>query len=92
MAPIYGLAPGAPRSPYPHPYTFEYRVEMHQRAVRRMRASLLSVDYPMEESATGVVDRTGRKRRDAFEYGSLRLLAHYLVRLLPRSFGPRFSK
>src|SRR6478735_9189917 len=67
MAPIYrSFAPAALVRHAPHPYTFEYRVEAHQRAVRRMRASLITVEYAMQDSGTGVVDRTGRTRRDAF--------------------------
>ncbi|GAA2168314.1 hypothetical protein FHX52_1896 [Humibacillus xanthopallidus] len=93
MAPIYrSFAPAALTRHAPHPYTFEYRVEAHQRAVRRMRASLISVEYAMEDYGTGVVDRTGRTRRDAVEYKALSLLDHYVVRHLPRSMGPRFSK
>jgi len=93
MAPIYrSFAPAALARHAPHPYTFEYRVEAHQRAARRMRASLITVEYAIEDSGTGVVDRTGRTRRDAFEYRALSLLDHYVVRHVPRGMGPRFSK
>ena len=93
MAPIYrSFAPAALVRHAPHPYTFEYRVEAHQRAVGRMRASLVAVEYAMEDQATGVIERTGRTRRDAVEFRALRLLEHHVVRHLPSRLGPRFTK
>ncbi|HET7802548.1 MAG TPA: hypothetical protein VFL38_19155 [Humibacillus xanthopallidus] len=93
LGPIYrSFAPAALVRHAPHPYTFEYRVEAHQRAVGRMRASMLTVEYAMNDQEIGIIPRTGRGRRDAVEFRALSLLEHYVVRHVPSRLGPRFSK
>jgi hypothetical protein len=93
MRPIYrSFAPAAAVRHAPHPYTFEYRVEAHQRATGRMRASLTTVDYATNDLELGVIARTGRTRRDAAEIRALRMLEYHVIRRLPSRLGPRFTK
>ena len=53
-----------------------------------MRASLMTVQYATNDLEAGVIDRTGRTRRDAFEIRVLCLLEHYVVRHLPDESRP----
>ena len=93
MRPIYrSFAPAAVVRHAPHPYTFEYRVEAHQRATGRMRASLTTVHYATNDLDLGVIDRTGRTRRDAAEIRLLRMLEYHVIRRLPSRLGPRYTK
>lgn len=93
LRPIYrSFAPAAMVRHAPHAYTFEFRVEAHQRATRRRRASLTTVDYATNDLDSGVVSRTGRTRRDAIEMRVLRSVEHHVIRRLPARLGPRFTK
>ena len=93
IGPIYrSFAPAAAVRHAPHPYTFEYRVEAHQRATGRMRASLTTVEYATNDLEIGVITRTGRTRRDAAEIRALRMLEYHVIRRLPSRLGPRYTK
>ena len=93
LRPIYrSFAPAAMVRHAPHPYTFEYRVEAHQRAKGRRRASLTTVHYATNDVGAGVVTRTGRTWRDAVEIRVLRSIEHHVIRRLPARLGPRFTK
>lgn len=85
------FAPMAAARHAPHPTTFEYRVEAHQRATRRPRATLTTLRYETNFVPGGVLGRVGSTR---FEYERMRWLYRlefYLLKRLPRSFGPRWS-
>ena len=86
------FAPTAAVRHAPHPYTFEYRVEAHQRAVRRHRATLTTVRYETNDLSTGVVERDGRSWRDDAERRALRRLEATVVARLPIWIGPRFRR
>lgn len=86
------FAPAAAVRHAPHPYTFEYRVEAHQRAVRRHRATLTSTRYETNDLPTGVVERHGRSWRDDLERRALRGLEATVVSRLPAWVGPRFRR
>ena len=85
------FAPAAIVRHAPHPYTFEFRVESHQRSVGRMRATRASLFYSTRTSPAGVVDRTGATRLDRAQLRLLRALEHHIIRRVPRSTGPRWS-
>jgi hypothetical protein len=76
----------------PHPYSFEYRVEAHQRAVRRHRATLTTVRYATNDLSVGVVDRSGESLRDRLERRALRKLESTVIARLPGWVGPRFRR
>lgn len=93
VGPIWrSFAPAAAVRHAPHPYTFEYRVEAHQRAVRRHRATLTTVRYETNDLSTGVVERDGRSWRDDAERRALLRLEATVVARLPEWVGPRFRR
>ena len=91
--PIYrSFAPAAIVRHAPHPYTFEYRVECHQRAARRFRATLEDVYYDTNQIPGGVIGRTGQSARDRLQLRTLRAIEYHVVDRLPTSMSPRFRK
>jgi hypothetical protein len=86
------FAPAAIVRHAPHPYTFEYRVESHQRATRRFRATLKDVYYETNTIPGGVLARTGRSARDRLQIRVLRSIEFHVVDRLPKAMGPRFRK
>ena len=93
VGPIWrSFAPAAAVRHAPHPYTFEYRVEAHQRSVRRHRATLTTARYVTNDLSLGVVDRSGQSWRDEVERRALRRLESAVVARLPEWVGPRFHR
>lgn len=93
VGPIWrSFAPAAAVRHAPHPYTFEYRVEAHQRAVRRHRATLTTARYETNNLPSGVVERDGRSWRDDAERRALRGLEAVVVSRLPVWVGPRYHR
>lgn len=91
--PIFrSFAPAAIVRHAPHPYTFEYRVESHQRAARRFRATLENVYYETNTIPGGVLARTGGSARDRLQLRFLRAVEFHVVDRLPKAMGPRFRK
>lgn len=86
------FAPAAMVRHAPHPYTFEYRVESHQRATGRMRATLATHTYETNHIPGGVIGRTGKTVTDGLRLRSLRSLEYHVIDRLPAWTGPRFSK
>ena len=85
------FAPMAAARHAPHPTTFEYRVEAHQRATRRPRATLSTLRYRTNFVPGGVLGRVGSTK---FEYERMRWLYRmefYVLKRLPVSVGPRWS-
>lgn len=92
VGPVFrAFAPAAMARHAPHPHTFEYRVEAHQRARGHLRATLSTCRYetnPIED----VISRTGETPLDSLRRRALRRLELRVLDRLPDSLGPRWRK
>lgn len=90
---LRSFAPAAVVRHAPHPYTFEYRMESYQRAVRRYRATLTTVSYETHYPEVPLLSRIGRGSRwDDLRIRALWQFGWTVLDRLPESLGPRFKR
>lgn len=91
-APFRSFAPAAVVRHAPHPYTFEYRMESHQRAAGLFRAVNPRIEYDTNTSLPGVLTRTGGNVWDDLRIRTLWQFGWTVLDRLPERAGPRFKR